>query len=144
MSAALFLSPSATCNDWKLLIPSAVWATTSPSNTAWRTGSAETASAQMELQLAAREAPPHVLVRAPGPVVPEKHRAAAVFPGRDRPLERAVCERVVFDLDRQAFLRRIETRSLRHGPALQNAVVFETEVIMQAPRRVFLHDELPF
>jgi hypothetical protein len=47
---------------------------------------------------------------------------------------------MVFDVHGQPLLARNEARSFRHRPALQHAVEFQAEVIMQPPRRVFLDD----
>jgi hypothetical protein len=47
---------------------------------------------------------------------------------------------MILDVDGQAFLRGIETRALRDGPALQRTVQFEPKIIMEAGSGVFLND----
>src|SRR5690242_8194383 len=85
--------------------------------------------------------PDRIALRLPGAAVPEEHRAAAVFAGRDDPLELAVIERMILDVNGEPPLLRVEARPFRHRPALQHAVQFETEIVVQAPRRVLLDDE---
>ena len=80
-------------------------------------------------------------LRDPFPTIPDDDLAGAVIPRRDLALERAVFHRVVFDMHREALFAGHEARSARHGPALQNAIEFEPEVVMQPCRRVLLHHE---
>ncbi len=80
------------------------------------------------------------LQRLPGAAIPQQHRAAAVFALRDHPLEPAVVERMVLDLDRQAFFVRVEARAFRDRPAFQNPVELQPEIVVQPPRRVLLDD----
>src|SRR5262249_9731593 len=79
--------------------------------------------------------------RFPRPTIPHHHRAAAVLSFRDDSLEAAIRDRVVFDVHRQPLDRRIETRPLRHGPALKYAVELEAKVVMEMTGGVFLNDE---
>src|SRR5258707_9811294 len=48
---------------------------------------------------------------------------------------------MVLDMDRQPLLTGIEARPLRDRPALQNAIEFEPEIVVQPPRGVLLHDK---
>ena len=77
----------------------------------------------------------------PGAAVPEQHGAAAVLPLGDDPLEAAVVDRVVLDVDGQPLLAGVEARPLGHGPAPQHALHLQPEVVVQAGRGVFLDDE---
>ena len=76
----------------------------------------------------------------PAPAVPQEHRAASVLALGNRALETAVLERMVLDLDRQALFRRVEARTLGHGPAPQNAFHLEAEVVVQPGGRVLLDE----
>ena len=79
-----------------------------------------------------------------GDQVPWSHRdhfAGSVLTRRNGALEPGVLQRMILDLDRQALVARIEARTLRHRPALQHAIEFEAEVVVQAARRMALHDE---
>ena len=73
--------------------------------------------------------------RFPVSAVPQLHGAAAVFALRNRPLEVAVVERMVFDLDRQALVGRIERGPARHRPGLEHAVEFQPQVVVQPASR---------
>jgi hypothetical protein len=48
---------------------------------------------------------------------------------------------MIFDLDRERTLARVEARSFWNGPAFENALQFEAEVVVQPGGGVFLHDE---
>src|SRR5439155_3043772 len=50
-------------------------------------------------------------------------------------------ERMIFDVDGQTLLRRVHRRLLGHGPALEHAVGFEAEIVMEPGGLVLLHDE---
>jgi len=80
-------------------------------------------------------------LRIPGAAVPEQHRAAAVLPLGDDPLEAAVLHRVVLDVDGEALLAGIEARPLGDGPAPQHPFHLEAEVVVQAGGGVLLDDE---
>lgn len=94
-----------------------------------------------ELELALGIALVGIAERLPGAVVPHHDGAGAILSGGDRALESAVRERVVLDMDRKAPVRGIEARAPRHRPTLQDAVHLQSEIVVQAPRRVFLDDE---
>jgi len=53
----------------------------------------------------------------------------------------AVRQRMVRHLDGEAFLGRVQRRSLRHGPRAQHTVDLQPEVVVQRPRLVELDDE---
>jgi hypothetical protein len=48
---------------------------------------------------------------------------------------------MIFDMHGKPLFARHEAWASRHRPAFQDAVHGEAEVIMQAARRMFLHDE---
>ena len=96
---------------------------------------------ELEIEMALGETLVRIADRRPGPAVPDQHRAAAVLALRDRPLERAVFERMVLDRDRKPLLAGDQARAARHRPALQDAVQFEPKIVVEAPRVVLLHDE---
>ncbi len=101
----------------------------------------ELLSMELEVEVALGEALMRVADRRPGAAIPDKHRAPAVFALGDRAFERAVVERMVLDRDRKTLFPGDEARAARHRPALQHAVHFETEIVMEPPRVVLLHDE---
>jgi hypothetical protein len=76
-----------------------------------------------------------------GALVPDLDRAGAVLPLRDFALEAGIVERVVFDVDGERPLPRLERNALRHRPARERAVALESEVVMEPPRVVALDDE---
>jgi hypothetical protein len=68
-------------------------------------------------------------------------RAAAVLTLRNRPFEVAVIQGVVFDFDCEPFVCWIQRWAARHRPRFENAIPFKAQAVVQAGRRVFLHDE---
>src|SRR5690606_15889134 len=73
--------------------------------------------------------------------IPEHDRPAAVLTRRDDAFELAVLERVVLGRDGEAALFGVEARALRHRPRLEHAVDLEAQIVVQAPRIVFLDAE---
>ena len=71
----------------------------------------------------------------PVATVPQLHRAAAILSLGNGALEITILERMVLDLDRKAFVVRIERGTSRHRPGLEDAVEFEAEIVVQAPSR---------
>src|SRR5262249_10213323 len=55
----------------------------------------------------------------------------------------AILDRVVLGADGQALVLGIQARAARHGPALQDAVDLEAEVVVQARRVMLLDDVAP-
>src|SRR5580693_3540216 len=96
---------------------------------------------KLEFEMALGEALVRIEDRRPCAPIPDEHRAAAVFALRDRAFERTIVERMVLDLDREPLLAGDEARAAGHRPALQDAVQFEPEIVMEPPRIVLLHDE---
>src|SRR5690606_24516158 len=105
-----------------------------------RPTAAQALAVEREAELAVAQAGRDVALGQPGAAVPDDDRAAAVLAFRYLALERAVLERVILGLDCEVTSARRERGLLRHGPALQHAVVLEAEVVMQARRVVLLHD----
>ncbi len=75
------------------------------------------------------------------PAVPDQYPARAVASLWDLAFEVEVLERVILDVDRLAVVRGILGDAVRHRPREQHAVVLETQVPVQAPRVMLLHDE---
>ena len=73
--------------------------------------------------------------------VPQLNRAAAVLSTGNRALEISIVQRMIFDFDCQALIRRIERRTLGDGPGLEHSIELQPQVVVQAPRRVLLYDE---
>src|SRR6185437_7615051 len=95
----------------------------------------------MEMALLDRLA--RVLARVGNPAadVPQHHRPAAIFAGRNRAFEVAVTERMVLGAHREAVLAGIEARSFRYRPALQDSVELQPKVPVQPRGLVLLDDE---
>ncbi len=72
--------------------------------------------------------------------IPQHDRPGAVSCGND-PLEFAIVDRMILGPDREPLDGGIEAWPLRHRPALQDAIEFQAEVIVQPPRVMLLHDE---
>src|SRR5690348_7465968 len=67
----------------------------------------------------------------PRPPVPDHDRAGPIFALRDDTFEVTILERVIFDMDGKPLFARDEARTFRHGPALQDAIELEAEVVMK-------------
>ena len=78
----------------------------------------------------------------PAAAIPDHHGAAAIFAFGDRALEGVVFDRMILDMDGEAFFIGIEARAAGHRPALHHAVEFEPQIVMQPPRGVLL-DHIP-
>ncbi len=79
--------------------------------------------------------------RRPAPAVPQQHGPAAILSLRDHPLEPAIFERMVLDMDGETLFARIKARPARHRPAFQCAVELEPKIVMQPARGMLLHDK---
>ncbi len=102
---------------------------------------AEFLAAELELEFAGAEAYGGVADGLPCAAVPEEDGAAAVLAFGDGAFEGAVGDGVVFDLHGEDFLGGIEAGALGDGPAFEDAVVLEAEVVVQAGGVVLLDDE---
>ena len=97
-----------------------------------------------ELQRAVAQAGVDVGVaglRLPCALVPDHDGAAAVLALGDDALEAAVLHGVVFDLDGEALVPHVIAGALGDGPAFEDAVPAEAEVVVQAGGGVLLDDE---
>jgi hypothetical protein len=61
---------------------------------------------------------------------------------RDRALEACGVDRVVRGAHGEALFLRVETRPLRHRPALQDAVELQSQIEMRSPLVRLLHDKV--
>src|SRR5258706_15726354 len=97
---------------------------------------------QREFQLALLVPPPRT-VGFPIPAVPKLHRAAAILSLRNGPFEIAVIQRMVFHLDCQPLVVRIERGAARDRPGFKDAVELEPQIVMQPARIMLLDHETP-
>src|SRR5262249_11662042 len=79
--------------------------------------------------------------RVVGPSVPDDAVAGAILSVGDAALEVSVLEWVVLGLDRESLLRRVVARALRAGPAREDAVDLEPQVVVEPGRIVLVHHE---
>src|SRR5690606_4631692 len=77
----------------------------------------------------------------PAAAVPDDHRAAAIFTFRNRSFEAAIIERMILDVDGKALVARDEARAFGYRPALQHAIHFKPQVVVQPARGVLLDNE---
>ena len=96
---------------------------------------------QFEGEMALLQSGVRIAFRLPGASVPEHHRPAAIFAFRDRALEGAIGQGMILGPHRQPLVGRIEAGPFGHGPAQQNAVQFQPEIVMQT-RGVVLLDQV--
>ncbi len=106
-----------------------------------RPATLELVALEVEEQLPLLEPHVRILDGHPHPAVPHDHRARAVVPLRDDPLEVAVLERVVLDQHREALVGLVARGPLGHGPGAQHTVHLEPEVEVELPGRVLVDDE---
>src|SRR5262249_41944886 len=83
------------------------------------------------------------VIAVPIAAVPQLHGATAILAFRNGALEVAVVERMVLHLDREPLVMRIERRTARHRPGLEDAVKLQAEIIMQPGCRMLLNHEAP-
>jgi hypothetical protein len=76
-----------------------------------------------------------------GPVVPDRHLAGPVLSLGDNAFKSRIAQRMILDTDGQAFLRRVQRWLFRNGPALEDAVRFQAEVVMEPGGMMLLNDE---
>src|SRR5262249_50389131 len=107
-----------------------------------RPTAAEPFAVQLEIELAGGQTAVGVAERSPLTAIPDDDRAGAVLGLGNFALERRVLERMIFSPYREAPILRIVARFLRYRPALQNAVVLESEIVMEPLRVVPLDHEL--
>ena len=71
--------------------------------------------------------------------VPDDDGPGAVIAFGDNPFKILIVEGVIFHLYGQPFLGRVQGRPFGHRPALQHALQFQPEIVVQGPGRVFMH-----
>ncbi len=103
--------------------------------------SLELLSLEGELQIAPAQSLVGIAHRLPDPAIPELHGPSPVLALGDGPFEAAVLERMVFHPRGQMPVLGIEGRPFGHGPGQEDAVEFESEVVVQPARGVLLDDE---
>ena len=109
-----------------------------------RVAAVEALAAQDELDLALAKADAGgrlAWLGLPGSPVPDDDVSPAVLLRRDDALEVEVLDRVVLGAHRQAADLRVEGRPLRDGPADEDAVDLEAEVVVQRRRAMALNRE---
>ena len=79
------------------------------------------------------------ILAVPIAAIPNHDGAAAVLALRNGAFEVAVIQRMVFDLDREPLVVGIEGRALGDGPGFEDAVQFESQVVMQMRCRMLLN-----
>ena len=80
--------------------------------------------------------------RRPHPTVPDDDITCTVMPFGDVTFKAGVIEGMVLYVNSQAFDLRVQRRTFGHGPALEGAVDFEAEIVMQAGCVMLLDTEL--
>src|SRR5690349_534866 len=106
-----------------------------------RPTAAQLVSTELEVQTPAAIARVCVSLRLPCTLVPDHNASGAILIRWNRAFEAGVLQRMVFDMNREAFVAGIQTRALRHRPALEGAIELQTKVVVQATRLVHLDDE---
>ena len=101
----------------------------------------ELVAAQLEEQLAFREAFVGILEGDPAAAVPHDHRARTVVALGNDSLEVPVLHGVVFDVHRQALVGGILRRAFRDGPGGEHSVHLEAQVPVEVAREVHVDDE---
>src|SRR4029453_4394162 len=81
------------------------------------------------------------LVQTVRPGVPDAHCAGAVLSFGDGAMEGQVLHRMIFGPYREVVDPRVGRRRLGHSPAGENALVLQSDVVVQPACMVFLDDE---
>ena len=103
--------------------------------------SAQFLAVESKFQFAPRQlvARTQISFRRIAPLVPDNDLAAAVLALRNRPFEFSVLERMIFHLHCKPLVAGIHRRPFRHGPRFQDAVNFQSQVVVQPRSGVLLH-----
>src|SRR6266536_5383441 len=97
--------------------------------------------AQSKFQLAFFQCSSYIfLFGKPGTRVPNHYGSASIFTFRNDAFKITVLQWMVFHLHREPFYGRIERRAFWNCPGQQDAIEFETKVVMQLRSAMFLHD----
>src|SRR4029453_16645187 len=71
------------------------------------------------------------------------HRAGTILLLRDRALEAAVFQRMIFHMHGKTPIGGVKARASCDRPALQHLGELEPKIIVEPARRMLLHDEKP-
>ena len=96
---------------------------------------------QFEVDMAFLHAGGGVVIGRPDALVPDDDGAAAIFTLGDGAFEGRIVDRMVLHMHGQPLLVRVEAGAACDRPAPQNAAMLETQVVMQARRRMLVDDE---
>lgn len=77
----------------------------------------------------------------PVTAIPKHDGASAIFALRDRAFKVTVVEGMVFDLDRQPLVGRIERWAASDGPGFEDAIKLQSQIVMEASGIMLLDDE---
>jgi len=99
---------------------------------------------EVEFQMSGSEAFVGVFKRFPGAEVPHHDRAATILAFGNSAFKIAVFDGVVFDLNGKTFVGGEIARAFRNGPAFEDAIPGETEIVVKMRCCVFLNDERKF
>src|SRR5688572_27362126 len=81
--------------------------------------------------------------RSPGSVVPDFDFPGSVLALRNFSFKGGVLQRMVLCLDRESSFPLLQARTFRHGPALENPIHLEAEIIVKSPGKMPLNHEDP-
>src|SRR5262245_32336513 len=101
----------------------------------------ELAAFELELEVTLGQLLVRVAVCRPAAAVPDDDAAGAILAFGNAALELGVIERMVLDMHREALVLWRQARAPGDGPALQDAVELEAQVVVQTARGVLVHDE---
>ena len=96
---------------------------------------------EFEVEMALQQSLPRIADRLPVAPIPNDHCPAAVFALRNHAFVVEISKRMVLGPHGKPLDGRHETRPLRHRPAHQCSVEFETQIVVQASRGMFLNDK---
>jgi len=118
-----------------------VWISAAPPSAHEHPAAMEFFSAQLELQAAVAVTFPWIADGFPRSSIPQQDRSAAIFAGRNNALKAAVLQRMVLNVHRQPLRGGVKRRPFGDGPAFQNAIEFQTKVVVQMRRGMLLDNE---
>ena len=96
---------------------------------------------ELEIALGQRLLRRLVAFRLPVAAIPQHDRAAAILAFGNGPFEIAIVERMIFHLDGEALVMRVERRAAGHGPGFEDAVEFKPKIVVQSRGVMLLNDE---
>ena len=93
---------------------------------------------ELELEVAFGVPLSRIALRLPDATVPEHDRPSSILSLWDYSLKTTIFYRMVLHMYRKPLFGRLEARTFRHCPALENPVKFQAKVIMKMACSVFL------